>query len=142
MLKFPYRSNALSTQEQALDRIIDLSIADDDFRDLLKESVSRTTASCDENSSIWWTLNISLQEKTQKVITVLSDSRIRHAIESAVFYNENYSKFTSLDAIRDLTVYLLYVSSADRLVSLFICYLQRPRLFLPDYSLFTQSYSS
>lgn len=105
--KFFCRSNITSTQEQALDRIIELGIADDHIRELLEESALNTITSFREDPLVWYALDPSLQKRAQKAITALSDSRIRYLVEGALANREHM-----FDGIfSELVAYLLYVSS-------------------------------
>lgn len=78
-------SAAPATQEQALDRIIELSIFNDNLQELFNELALETIRLFQEDPYIWCNLNASFQNTSRRALRVLSDSanyKISYLIDS------------------------------------------------------------
>ena len=105
-----YRSSrTLSTQEQALDQIMNLTLQPDGYlHDLLVTTALRPIATLRDNPERWCSLNVSLQYKTQKALATVTDVKICHLFQSFyASYTSNIKIYFAL--LEELREYLLYV---------------------------------
>lgn len=110
------RSNVPSTQEQALDKIIELSIIDDELRQLLSVSASENIRMLYNNPYIRFNMKASLQSTSRRALTVLNDSanaKINFLVDAIFSYNDDDTWWSLLAELNQYYMYALCLAEYD-----------------------------
>lgn len=112
LISYVLRSSAPSTQEQALSKIMDLSIVDNHLRELFNVLACEEIRSLCKNPSIWFNLNPSLQCTSRRALTLLSDSANARIIFLLDYYSSELFGSVDLEVeesqLAELDQYYLY----------------------------------
>lgn len=97
-----------STNEQALDEIIDLIIVNDRIREVLNSAASKAFSALLAKPDNWYNLDLSAQMKTKKVLASLGNSKISYLVD-AVFSSPDVNSADFVMVGDELRAYLLCV---------------------------------
>lgn len=103
------RSDAPSTQGQALDQVIALSVHSDTIHDLLGETAFRAIYNLRTNPDYWYNMDSSLQARTRKALMSLEDNEINSIMK--LYRSSNFNDTIRSKLSNQLRPYLLSVSS-------------------------------
>ena len=110
-------SDTRSTQEQALDHIMELALLDGYVHDLLLVTALRPVASLCDNPERWCNSTLSVQAKSRKALETITDSKINYLLEKSRFLSRDLqvpeNMETLLIALNELEEYIWCVSPSS-----------------------------